>query len=87
MHQQIVFFEMNYSFSTGAERIRVIEDLRKPGIFFPPGWDPRRTRQRESERSPGFDSSRLTRCIQSSPGFYSTGQMIVPQHWSSPRAL
>ncbi|RDB27411.1 eIF-2-alpha kinase GCN2 [Hypsizygus marmoreus] len=43
----IVFFEMNYSFSTGAERIAVIEDLRKPDIFFPRGWDPRRTRQRE----------------------------------------
>ncbi|GLB36853.1 putative anticodon binding domain of tRNAs [Lyophyllum shimeji] len=43
----IVFFEMNYTFSTGSERIAVIEDLRKPGIFFPPGWDPRRTRQRE----------------------------------------
>ncbi|KAF9457367.1 kinase-like domain-containing protein [Collybia nuda] len=43
----IVFFEMNYSFSTGAERIAVIEDIRKPGIFFPPGWDPHRSRQRE----------------------------------------
>ncbi|KAF5376991.1 hypothetical protein D9615_007308 [Tricholomella constricta] len=43
----IVFFEMNYTFSTGAERIAVIEDLRKPGIFFPRGWDPHRTRQRE----------------------------------------
>ncbi|KAF8060720.1 kinase-like domain-containing protein [Lyophyllum atratum] len=43
----IVFFEMNYTFSTGAERIAVIEDLRKPGIFFPNGWDPHRTRQRE----------------------------------------
>jgi len=39
---------MNYAFSTGAERIAVIEDLRKPGTFFPPGWDPHRTRQRES---------------------------------------
>ncbi|PFH46932.1 hypothetical protein AMATHDRAFT_7250 [Amanita thiersii Skay4041] len=43
----IVFFEMNYKFTTGAERIAVIEDLRKPGIFFPPTWDPQRTRQRE----------------------------------------
>ncbi|KAG6890525.1 hypothetical protein C0995_007725 [Termitomyces sp. Mi166 len=43
----IVFFEMNYTFSTGAERIAVIEDLRKPGIFFPDGWDPSRHRQRE----------------------------------------
>ncbi|KAA1478685.1 Serine/threonine-protein kinase [Dentipellis sp. KUC8613] len=43
----IVFFEMNYSFSTGAERIAVIEDLRKPEIFFPGDWDPTRTRQRQ----------------------------------------
>lgn len=45
---KIVFFEMNYMFSTGAERIAVIEDLRKAGIFFPPSWDQRRARQRES---------------------------------------
>ncbi|KAG6864912.1 hypothetical protein C0991_006441 [Blastosporella zonata] len=44
----IVFFEMNYKFSTGAERIAVIEDLRKPGIFFPGAWDPSRHRQRET---------------------------------------
>ncbi|KAG6846835.1 hypothetical protein H0H93_011507, partial [Arthromyces matolae] len=43
----IVFFEMNYTFSTGSERIRVIEDLRKPGIFFPSDWDISRHRQRE----------------------------------------
>ncbi|TFK38831.1 hypothetical protein BDQ12DRAFT_605427 [Crucibulum laeve] len=43
----IVFFEMNYKFSTGAERIAVIEDVRKPGILFPPGWDTTRSRQRE----------------------------------------
>ncbi|KAF8625130.1 hypothetical protein AX15_005537 [Amanita polypyramis BW_CC] len=43
----IVFFEMNYKFTTGSERIAVIEDLRKPGIFFPPTWDSHRSRQRE----------------------------------------
>ncbi|TFK47428.1 Serine/threonine-protein kinase [Heliocybe sulcata] len=43
----IVFFEMNYMFSTGAERIAVIEMLRKPEIIFPSGWDPHRVRQRE----------------------------------------
>ncbi|KAG5719281.1 Serine/threonine-protein kinase gcn2 [Termitomyces sp. T112] len=43
----IVFFEMNYKFSTGAERIEVIEDLRRPEIFFPSGWDPSRQNQRE----------------------------------------
>ncbi|KAI0066910.1 Serine/threonine-protein kinase [Artomyces pyxidatus] len=42
----IVFFEMNYMFSTGAERIAVIEDLRKPEIFFPGDWEAHRTRQR-----------------------------------------
>lgn len=46
---QIVFFEMNYSFSTGAERIAVIEDLRKKDIIFPGHWDAHRTRQRQSK--------------------------------------
>ena len=46
---QIVFFEMNYSFTTGAERIAVLEDIRKPGIYFPSDWDAHRTRQRESK--------------------------------------
>ena len=36
-------------FSTGSERIVVIEDLRKPGIFFPASWDPHRSRQRQSK--------------------------------------
>ncbi|KAF8148631.1 kinase-like domain-containing protein [Crassisporium funariophilum] len=43
----IVFFEMNYSFTTGAERIAVLEDIRKPGIYFPSAWEPHRTRQKE----------------------------------------
>ncbi|KAF8124132.1 kinase-like domain-containing protein [Boletus edulis] len=43
----IVFFEMNYPFSTGAERIAVIEDLRKPGVYFPRDWEAHRTRQKE----------------------------------------
>ncbi|TFY68401.1 hypothetical protein EVJ58_g1031 [Rhodofomes roseus] len=43
----IVFFEMNYMFSTGAERIVVLEDLRKPGIYFPASWQPHRARQRQ----------------------------------------
>ncbi|KAH9923827.1 uncharacterized protein B0H18DRAFT_1013542 [Fomitopsis serialis] len=42
----VVFFEMNYTFSTGAERIAVLEDLRKLGIFFPISWQPHRARQR-----------------------------------------
>lgn len=45
---QIVFFEMNYPFSTGAERIAVIEDLRKPEVYFPRDWEAHRTRQKES---------------------------------------
>ncbi|KAF5357565.1 hypothetical protein D9757_013020 [Collybiopsis confluens] len=43
----VVFFEMNYSFSTGSERISVLERLRKPEVQFPPSWDPSRSRQRE----------------------------------------
>ncbi|CCM05314.1 uncharacterized protein FIBRA_07528 [Fibroporia radiculosa] len=43
----VVFFEMNYMFSTGAERIAVLEDLRKSSILFPPTWEPHRTRQRQ----------------------------------------
>ncbi|KAJ7186042.1 hypothetical protein C8R46DRAFT_937688 [Mycena filopes] len=43
----IVFFEMNYKFSTGSERIAVIEDLRQPLVIFPASWDPLLTRQRQ----------------------------------------
>ncbi|KAI0266451.1 kinase-like domain-containing protein [Gloeopeniophorella convolvens] len=43
----IVFFEMNYFFSTGAERIAVIEGLRKREVNFPSDWDALRTRQRQ----------------------------------------
>ncbi|PPQ98103.1 hypothetical protein CVT26_003273 [Gymnopilus dilepis] len=43
----IVFFEMNFKFNTGAERIAVLEDLRKPSIIFPSTWDPNRTRQKD----------------------------------------
>ncbi|KAJ3517042.1 hypothetical protein NLJ89_g752 [Agrocybe chaxingu] len=43
----IVFFEMNFKFNTGVERIVVLEDLRKPPIIFPSGWDPTRTRQKD----------------------------------------
>lgn len=47
----IVFFEMNYFFNTGAERISVLENLRSPGIYFPDDWDPLRTRQQQSGSS------------------------------------
>ncbi|KDQ55382.1 hypothetical protein JAAARDRAFT_37399 [Jaapia argillacea MUCL 33604] len=43
----VVFFEMNYFFSTGAERVAVIEDLRRPDIIFPPDWENHRGRQRQ----------------------------------------
>ncbi|KAJ4467716.1 kinase-like domain-containing protein [Lentinula edodes] len=43
----IVFFEMNYAFSTGSERIFVLERLRKSDVQFPATWDPLRARQRE----------------------------------------
>ncbi|TFK64222.1 kinase-like protein [Pluteus cervinus] len=43
----IVFFEMNYHFTTTSERIAVLEELRKPGIFFPANWPETRSKQRE----------------------------------------
>ncbi|KAI0051565.1 Serine/threonine-protein kinase [Auriscalpium vulgare] len=43
----IVFFEMNFAFSTGAERIAVIEELRKLDVLFPQDWEPHRTRQKQ----------------------------------------
>ncbi|KDQ25175.1 hypothetical protein PLEOSDRAFT_1066383 [Pleurotus ostreatus PC15] len=43
----IVFFEMNFFFATGAERIAVIENIRKPEVIFPPSWDPHRIRQKQ----------------------------------------
>ncbi|KDQ55313.1 hypothetical protein JAAARDRAFT_37347 [Jaapia argillacea MUCL 33604] len=43
----VVFFEMNYFFSTGAERVAVIEDLRRPDTIFPPDWESHRSRQRQ----------------------------------------
>lgn len=44
----VVFFEMNYLFNTGAERVGVLENLRDPGIYFPDDWNPLRTRQQQS---------------------------------------
>ncbi|KIY67256.1 Serine/threonine-protein kinase [Cylindrobasidium torrendii FP15055 ss-10] len=43
----IVFFEMNYAFSTGSERINVLEKLRMPEIHFPDDWDPAKVNQRQ----------------------------------------
>ncbi|KAG2365174.1 kinase-like domain-containing protein [Suillus spraguei] len=43
----IVFFEMNFSFATGAERIAVLEDLRKPEVYFPRDWDVHRASQKQ----------------------------------------
>jgi translation initiation factor 2-alpha kinase 4 len=39
---------MNFSFSTGAERIAVLEDLRKPEVYFPRDWDIHRSSQKQS---------------------------------------
>lgn len=58
--RQIVFFEMNYPFSTGAERIAVIEDLRKPEVYFPRDWEAHRTRQKESGWVPRGNDLSLT---------------------------
>ncbi|KAG9057226.1 hypothetical protein FS842_008151 [Serendipita sp. 407] len=35
----IVFFEMNYPFKTGAERVAVLQQLRQPEIIFPNDFD------------------------------------------------
>ncbi|GAA5903646.1 hypothetical protein JCM6882_003009 [Rhodosporidiobolus microsporus] len=35
----ITFFEMWYPFGSGMERVKVLQDLRRPEIFFPPTWD------------------------------------------------
>ncbi|KAI0696604.1 hypothetical protein BC835DRAFT_1341525 [Cytidiella melzeri] len=43
----IVFFEMNYKFTTDFERYKTLQDLRKPEIIFPSDWDARRTRQKQ----------------------------------------
>ncbi|KAG7085469.1 hypothetical protein E1B28_003030 [Marasmius oreades] len=43
----IVFFEMNFTFSTASERIFVLEHLRKPEILFPDSWNPNLSRQRQ----------------------------------------
>ena len=40
---------MNYYFKTDSERSRVIPELRLPTINFPPDWDPKRTRQKQSK--------------------------------------
>ncbi|OBZ78007.1 Serine/threonine-protein kinase gcn2 [Grifola frondosa] len=53
----IVFFEMNYFFSTASERVVVLEDLRKPAIIFPSGWEPHRMKQRQI----------ITRLLQHNP--------------------
>jgi hypothetical protein len=45
----IVFFEMNFSFSTQSERIAVLEELGKPEVVFPDTWQGR-FQQRQSER-------------------------------------
>ena len=39
---------MNFRFNTGAERIAVLEDMRKPAIVFPSSWELQRTRQKDS---------------------------------------
>ncbi|GAA5860143.1 hypothetical protein JCM8547_009200 [Rhodosporidiobolus lusitaniae] len=35
----IVFFELWHPFKTGMERIRCLQDLRRPEIIFPSSWD------------------------------------------------
>jgi len=54
----ICFFEMNYAFSTGYERIQVIENLRRPSIIFPNDWPTARVRQRKSTLMDACDTCR-----------------------------
>ncbi|KAG9101505.1 hypothetical protein FRC06_002969, partial [Ceratobasidium sp. 370] len=43
----IVFFELNFSFHTGSERVAVLLRLRQPSIEFPSTWPESRHRQRK----------------------------------------
>jgi translation initiation factor 2-alpha kinase 4 len=47
LHTQIVFFELNFPFATGSERVSVISQLRLPSIEFPRTWPEARYRQRK----------------------------------------
>lgn len=49
----IVFFEMNFSFSTQSERIVVLEQLRRAEVVFPDAWQGR-LQQKESKYSSHF---------------------------------
>ncbi|QRW14941.1 PEK/GCN2 kinase [Ceratobasidium sp. AG-Ba] len=42
----IVFFELNFPFATGSERVVVLQRLRLPSIEFPPTWPSTRESQR-----------------------------------------
>ncbi|KAG9126718.1 hypothetical protein FRC07_002261 [Ceratobasidium sp. 392] len=44
---QIVFFELNFPFTTGSERVAVLQQLRLPSIEFPNTWPQSRDRQRK----------------------------------------
>ncbi|KAG9128480.1 hypothetical protein FRC07_009703 [Ceratobasidium sp. 392] len=44
---QIVFFELNFPFDTGSERVAVLQRLRLPSIEFPRTWPEARRRQRK----------------------------------------
>ncbi|KAG8734893.1 hypothetical protein FRC12_018300 [Ceratobasidium sp. 428] len=43
----IVFFELNFPFATGSERVAVLQRLRLPTIEFPRAWPPSRHHQRK----------------------------------------
>lgn len=54
----IVFFEMNFSFSTQSERIAVLEELRGPEVVFPAAWQGRH-QQKKSEFCQYLSSLRM----------------------------
>ncbi|KAF9234439.1 hypothetical protein BU15DRAFT_79047 [Melanogaster broomeanus] len=52
-----VSFDMVYAFSIGADRIAVIEDLRKPEVYFPRDWKAHRSQQKQTKPdSPYYQS-------------------------------
>ncbi len=73
---------MNFKFGTGAERIAVLEDLRKPNVIFPPSWDSQLHKQKEStfrlfnQRYAEHKIEIL--CNQSSLGSYSISRRNAP---------
>lgn len=70
---------MNYTFATGAERIHVIEDLRKPDVIFPSSWNPLYERQQQSKGDQLSSSSPSLTLLCSHPMAATTRPGETPQ--------